>query len=575
MSARSVVLVSAVLWTAVSASPGLAEPGYDAYLDWVGWARLSPGERAGLASSYDRSGGNADYSHYEFPEGLVTEAVVATVKTIDEPGIIYRFWMPHLTANRSFVVRMFFDGEATPRIDTTSDAIFGENFGYFSAPFVDTCAGGQVCYEPIPFSQSVRIETVNKALPPEGWSPDRHYYHYSYMTPPPDLSPSSYTGTLSPDQQAARDAVAAMFTNVGQHPAGDSPGSVSVSRPTSSIPPGGDLTLIDSGGPGIIRRLNLRMDSATDDELNGLRLVVIYDAKPTPAIDVSVAQFFGAGNQRVPHKSLPVGTDSPDGFYCYWPMPFRLAVSIRLHNTTAAAISIDSAIVEYEPVTIGGAMCYLRAHAFTNIKQSGQVYHPILSAAGRGHYVGGFLFVEQQNYSFYMLEGDEVITVDGTNVLNGTGLEDAYNGGYYYNWVGVQQDEPEGPMPQSATRPLSGILYVHRQEGIEYARADQYRWYIADRIPFCNSIDVNIENRYSVNGAQWTSVAFWYQQPEPEVPGDVDGDGDVDTNDLSLFVQVLLGSDGNVDHQVASDMNGDCTADGRDIQGFVAAFLDQ
>jgi hypothetical protein len=174
-----------------------------------------------------------------------------------------------------------------------------------------------------------------------------------------------------------------------------------------------------------------------------------------------------------------------------------------------------------------------------------------------------------------MLEGDEVITVDGTDVLNGTGLEDAYSGGYFYNWVWTHPDEPEGPMPQSATRPLSGILYVHREEGIEYARADQYRWYIADRIPFCNSIDVNIENRYSINGTQWTSVAFWYQQPELEVPGDVDGDGDVDTDDLNLFVQVLLGSDGNVDHQVASDMNGDCTADGRDIQGFVAAFLNQ
>ena len=74
---------------------------------------------------------------------------------------------------------------------------------------------------------------------------------------------------------------------------------------------------------------------------------------------------------------------------------------------------------------------------------------------------------------------------------------------------------------------------MHREEGVEHARADQYRWYIADRIPFSNSIDVKIENRYAAVGAQWTSVAFWYEQPP--VPGDDDGDGDLDLHDFAAF----------------------------------------
>src|SRR5262249_21695850 len=137
-----------------------------------------------LASSYDRSDGNNDFCEYESPPGLQYGSVVATVKTISGPGIIRRFWMPHLTANRSFLVRLFFDGETTPRIDTTSDQFFAGGFAYFTAPLMTTCAGGQFTYEPISFSQSLRIETINKAIPENDWSPDRYYYHYTYSTYP-------------------------------------------------------------------------------------------------------------------------------------------------------------------------------------------------------------------------------------------------------------------------------------------------------------------------------------------------------------------------------------------------------
>src|SRR4030042_1549940 len=82
--------------------------GYEAYTGWEDWARLRLGVESGLASSYDRSGGNNDYSYYESPPGLITEDVNAVVKTIEGPGIIYRFWMPHVMAPPPFVLRVFF-----------------------------------------------------------------------------------------------------------------------------------------------------------------------------------------------------------------------------------------------------------------------------------------------------------------------------------------------------------------------------------------------------------------------------------------------------------------------------------
>lgn len=508
---------------------------YEAYTAWEDWARLRLGVESGLASSYDRSGGNADYSHYESPPGLITEDVNAIAKTIEGPGVIYRFWMPHVMARRNFAVRMFFDGEATPRIDTDSTAIMGGAFSYFADPLITTCAGGQVCYEPIPFAQSLRIETRNKKL--DVWA-NRHYYQYSYHTFPIGTTIDSYTGQLTPQQEQARSEAVSLFNNIGQHPAGSSPTAVEVNIPTTIIDPYSGITLVNLTGSGLIRKLNIRMDDANDVELEGLRLQVFYDSRQTPAIDVSIAHFFGAGKERTAYKSLPIGTDSNDGFYCYWPMPFYESVLIQLKNTAASPIAIDSAKVEYEQKELNHQTCYLNAVENTLVK-SGQIYHTLLSATGRGHYVGDLLYVEQDANSFYMLEGDDVITVDGTMTQYGTGLEDAYNGGAYYNWVAVQPDEPEGMYPRSATRPLNGILYVNKTDFL--TRADQYRWRIADCIPFSRSIEVNVECRYGITGSRWTSAAFWYQLPYPLE--DLDNDRKVNLKDYAIFAQWWLKSD--------------------------------
>ncbi len=501
--------------------------GYDAYTQWRQWARLRVAVEAGLASSYDRTGENSDWSHYEFPLGLLTEEVVATVKTIDGPGMIYRFWMPHIMAKNDYVVRMYFDGEGTAGIDTNSIAVMGGTFSYFSEPLITTCAGGQVCYEPIGFARSLRIETVNKASGP---FENRHYYQYSYLTFPSVTEVNSYTGQLTPEQQQARSETASLFENVGQHPAGDSPTAETISTGPRLIPGGASLTLA-LPGPGVIRKINVRMDDTNDVELYGVQLRVYYDDSAAAAIDVSVARFFGAGKGRAAYRSLPIGTDPNDvneGFYCYWPMPFRESAEVRLCNTTEGSINIDSVEVEYEPGQLEKDMCYLYA-VENSLTRAGETYHTILSTTGRGHYVGDLLYVRQDSNSFRMLEGDDVITVDGLITQWGTGLEDAYNGGAYYNWIAAQPDEPEGTRPQSATRPLNGILYVHKEEGI--ARADQYRWRIADCIPFSQSIEVNVECRYGDVGSEWASVGFWYQ-----LPGfleDIDGDGDVDLGDFA------------------------------------------
>jgi hypothetical protein len=336
------------------------------------------------------------------------------------------------------------------------------------------------------------------------------------MTFPPGTDLASWDGTLGTEEEAARLATMAMFENVGQHPAGESGSALRSVVGPASVPGGGTLTLADLVGPGLIRRLNVRMEDATDDELDSLRLRVFYDVDSLPSIDVPVGWFFGAGDDRAPYRSLPMGTDSPDGFYCYWPMPFHGAVRVELVNPMPGPIPIDSTVVEYDLGHLDTNMGYLHAAARDTIRAPAMFRYTMAEITGTGHYVGNFLFLEQDNDTFFMLEGDDILIVDGVTI-NGTGLEDAYNGGYYYNWVQTMP-EPEGPRPPFAFRPLHGILRVNLTESPPFARADQYRWMIADRVPFTRSLEVSFESFYSVSGARWKSVVFWYQLPTTILP---------------------------------------------------------
>lgn len=56
-------------------------------------------------------------------------------------------------------------------------------------------------------------------------------------------------------------------------------------------------------------------------------------------------------------------------------------------------------------------------------------------------------------------------------------------------------------------------------------------------------------------------------------PGDIDGDGDLDSVDIQYFVAVLLGLDADPQHAARSDLNGDGEADGLDLQLCVLAHL--
>ena len=80
--------------------------GYADWIDWASWSRVRPGTAGVLASSHARDGTNQDYNHYEAPAGHQTGDTPVTIATIPGPRLLYRIWMPHVTANLAFPIAL-------------------------------------------------------------------------------------------------------------------------------------------------------------------------------------------------------------------------------------------------------------------------------------------------------------------------------------------------------------------------------------------------------------------------------------------------------------------------------------
>jgi Protein of unknown function (DUF2961) len=114
------------------------------------------------ASSYDRSGGNADYRKIGPGETLVL---------LDEPGPgeITHFWTTMWAegpALKALVLRMFWDEEKTPSVETPLGDFFGLGLGdyviYESAPLAVAPNRALNSFFPMPFQKHARITVTNE-----------------------------------------------------------------------------------------------------------------------------------------------------------------------------------------------------------------------------------------------------------------------------------------------------------------------------------------------------------------------------------------------------------------------------
>ncbi len=131
------------------------------------------------ASSYDRSGGNADFR---------TIAPGETLTLLDEPGpgLISHFWVTIASDDpnhlKALVLHMYWDGEPTPSVETPIGDFFGLGLGdyylYQSIPLSVGSDKALNCFFPMPFQKHARITVTNEGAR----RVDAFYFNIDYRT---------------------------------------------------------------------------------------------------------------------------------------------------------------------------------------------------------------------------------------------------------------------------------------------------------------------------------------------------------------------------------------------------------
>ncbi len=130
-------------------------------------------------SSFDRTGNNADSIR-------IAAGETRALAEIEGAGIIRHIWITVSCADpmirRNAVLRMYWDGEAEPSVESPLGDFFGqgwgENYNFISLPFAAAPQAGRAlnCYLPMPFGRGARIELENGSDKPI----DSFYYYIDH-----------------------------------------------------------------------------------------------------------------------------------------------------------------------------------------------------------------------------------------------------------------------------------------------------------------------------------------------------------------------------------------------------------
>jgi hypothetical protein len=143
------------------------------------------------ASSYDRSGGNADYV-------AIDPGETKHFADLNGAGIVRHIWFgggaDEDAYHRSVLLRIYWDGEQTPSVEVPLGDFFGVGHGaagsFYSLPLSMYVADAPTrptrnCWFPMPFAEGARFELVNETR-----SSYAHYFYIDYeehATIPDDL----------------------------------------------------------------------------------------------------------------------------------------------------------------------------------------------------------------------------------------------------------------------------------------------------------------------------------------------------------------------------------------------------
>lgn len=453
-----------------------------------------PAGRMSMISSYDRTGGNEDWHKFD----NIRKDGLAVLAEAEGPGCVRRFWSTSLPHDEIY---FFLDGERVRRFDIDVNGLFDGTNAPFLAPVSDTRSGGRYTYVPIPFRKSLEVAIPRPA------NPGLSYFHFNIETFDAAFDVESFPGVLSAAQLRAVDGAVDVWK--GLDAAWREKRDACAADETVLLEAGGRVTLLEHDGPGVIRCLRLALEPEGGagelrraQALREAVLTMYWDGAQQPSVEVPAGDFFCNALYRRRFTSLPLA--NVDGVYlCRFPMPFRRKARIELRNDGRAPLTatFGARVEEGEPAA---DLRYFHANWTAAVSPGRPLV--VLDAEGEGHLVGCYMIVWSLDGDWRILEGDEVIWVDGeaSPSWHGTGLEDYFNCGWYYGDL--------------LDLPLHGLLEKAAM------RTAQYRFHLPDRVPFERSLLMTFEfGEADRSQGYMSTVAYWYQtEPRPagtQLPG--------------------------------------------------------
>lgn len=432
-----------------------------------------------MHSSYDRTGGNDDWGTFLRDSAEPGWKVVAD---LEGPGVLTRFWFTGAKDGAPHRFRFFFDGEAEARFGGDVKEWCGGGMEPFVPPLAEYANYCWYSFVPMPYAKSLRVECE------EGPPGAKVYYQLSETRLPPGTEVESFRWPLLERDAAALERLRAAWAGGF---AAD--GMVTEAVLTAAAP---SMSL---AGSGVVRRIGFEPDwervpeADRDALLREVRVGMKYGQAAAESVWAPLGDLCGMPWRRVRAKSLYFGMESQE-LFCAFPMPYSGGMELRLDFGRFKDVPVRVRAV-VEPMPRGGAKSLGRFHAAwkrTGLKEVGSP-HPILHVRGEGKYVGCLLSVCTLDGSYWALEGDEAIRKDAETVPGwlGTGLEDYFNGGWYY----------QNPM----AAPTHGLFVK------EPFRTVQYRVHAMDPSAFARSFDMEFERGPdNASHAFFESVAWYY-----------------------------------------------------------------
>ncbi|MFI5385027.1 MAG: DUF2961 domain-containing protein [Fimbriimonadales bacterium] len=479
--------------------------------------------RSLMASSYDRRGGNHDWSNYIRREGKA-----GVMMETDGPGCITRFWVADPQKGN---VSLQIDGQHAIECKLAdlfktlplSHGIGGESPENYARSKAESVPMGFTSYCPIPFQRHCKI-TVD----PED---DYLYYQVNYHLFPPGTKVESFSPGSGLDTAEIRDAEKALANWKAGKPMVD---MASAAWRDFELQPGAEATLLDVKGAGVVRGIRIKAEPAAsaiqqssnpairqsiaDHIRDNVWLIAHFDEDEPrdPSIRAPIGPMSLDYGQTVKPRSLFVGTDA-EGDYCFFPMPHYNKAQIKLVNRSILPVTVSAAVL-HEPGPIEPDLLRFRAtwHIETPFGPDHRDYEglacrllnldgvynvELLNVFGAGHFVGCGFVIDLRDAPTDRAagEGDEIFFVDDDwrLTMNGTGTEDYLNDAWgIRGYVG----------------PLSGDAV-----GGDWGKDPQiygYRLHVPDPVPFTRRGRFTLEHGTGNNcSGLYRSVAYWYMDP--------------------------------------------------------------